>query len=44
MNNLTNNSNFEKERKIKLESNSRRNNFIFYGIPEEDRTVNFSSF
>lgn len=39
MNNLTNNANFEKEREIKLESNSRRNNLKFYGIPEEDRIV-----
>ena len=35
MNNLTKSVSFEKERAIKLESHSRRNNLIFYGIPEE---------
>ncbi|KAL9964014.1 hypothetical protein ACROYT_G027585 [Oculina patagonica] len=35
VNELTKSANFEKERAIKLESHSRRNNLIFYGIPEE---------
>jgi tetrahydromethanopterin S-methyltransferase subunit B len=35
VNNLTKSASFEKERTIKLESHSRRNNLIFYGIPEE---------
>ena len=35
MSNLTISASFEKERAIKLESHSRRNNLIFYGIPEE---------
>ena len=33
--NLTKRASFEKERAIKLENHSRRNNLIFYGIPEE---------
>ena len=35
VNNLTKSVSFEKERAIKLESHSRRNNLIFYGIPEQ---------
>jgi len=35
VNSLTKSASFEKERAIKLESHSRRNNLIFYGIPEE---------
>ena len=35
MNNLRKSASFEKERAIKLESHSRRNNLIFYGVPEE---------
>ncbi|XP_068697186.1 protein unc-13 homolog C-like [Montipora foliosa] len=31
---------FEKERAIKLESHSRRNNLIFYSIPEEEKESN----
>ena len=34
VNELTKNAKLEKERAIKLESHSRRNNLIFYGIPE----------
>ena len=34
MNKLTQVANAEKERAIKLESHSRRNNLIFYNIPE----------
>ena len=35
VNNLTKSASFEKERAIKLESHSRRNNLILFGIPEE---------
>ena len=35
VNDLTRSVNSEKERAVKLESHSRRNNLIFYGIPEE---------
>ena len=35
VNNLTKSASFEKERTIKLGSHSRRNNLIFFGIPEE---------
>ena len=35
VNNLTKSASFEKERAIKLETHSRRNNLIFFGIPEE---------
>ena len=35
VNNLTRSVNSEKERAVKLESHSRRNNLIFYGTPEE---------
>ena len=35
VNNLRKSASFEKERAIKLESHSRRNNLIFYGVPEE---------
>ena len=35
MNNLTKSASFEKERAIKLETHSRRNNLIFFRIPEE---------
>ena len=35
VNNLTKSFSFDKERAIKLESHSRKNNLIFYGIPEE---------
>ena len=35
MNNLTKSARFEKESAINLESHSRRNNLIFFGIPEE---------
>ncbi|CAH3033577.1 unnamed protein product [Pocillopora meandrina] len=35
VNNLTKSASFEKERAIKLDSHSRRNNLIFFGIPEE---------
>ena len=35
VNNLTKSASFEKERAIKLGSHSRRNNLIFFGIPEE---------
>ena len=35
VNSLTKSASFEKERAIELESHSRRNNLIFYGIPEE---------
>ena len=36
VNNLRKSASFEKERAIKLESHSRRNNLIFYGVPEEE--------
>ena len=35
VNNLKKSASFEKERAIKLESHGRRNNLIFYGVPEE---------
>ena len=35
MTNLRKSASFEKERAIKLESHNRRNNLIFYGVPEE---------
>ena len=35
VNNLTKSASFEKERTIKLGSHSRRNNLIFFGIPED---------
>ena len=35
MNNLTKSASFEKERAIKLETYSRRNNLMFFRIPEE---------
>ena len=35
VNNLTKSASFEKERAIKLESHSRKNNLILFGIPEE---------
>ena len=35
VNNLTKSASFEKERAIKLESHSRRNNLILFGIPED---------
>lgn len=34
---LTHTVTFERERAIKLESHSRRNNLIFYNIPEEEK-------
>ena len=40
VNNLTKSASLEKERAIKLESHSRRNNLIFYGIPEEVNETN----